>query len=163
VRQQRLIIWFVGLAWVGCGEAPIEPTIIPLGELVGTWSLQLTDTAGCASPVSPIEPITLWVTLEPYDVGPFVFLDQTTSTWSNNIGSGWVGGWFPRWFDRGALLNLASGSFAPGVDPNSMAQLFGVLDASLTLRGVLQDPLNGGQPPLLGAQPCTYRAVAHHQ
>ncbi len=164
MRSQRLIICLLVPGLLACRVPPTAPAAarIPPGDLIGRWSVQLTDTAGCGDSSSTAT-IRLYVVLESDipDQTLFHFVNEATSTWSRGQAVGPLGGFFSFEYDDLALFNFFSG--LPGASSLANAQLAGVLDAHLTIRGTLRDSVANGTPPLFGSQPCRYRAVAKHE
>jgi len=154
-----------------CGN----PTENRLGytALLGAWSLQLTDTAGCSDSASVSRAIEFSIVQTAADTGggllSFVlFLNGGTSTWHSGLLSGWMDGDLPQYPPGYASLAFVTGGYNPPMQDSSARVMlfFGTLSSRLALAGTLYDPpldLVGVQDPLLSPGPCAYRARGGHQ
>lgn len=163
-------IWVRLLGLGGCSST--EPSLrFEVSQLSGSWSLQITDTAGCAGSASTPTPITFRIVprrdrdVDPADI-IVGFSADSTSSWTNGTLSGYVTG--SIYFSGDVSLAFATGAydfFTQGSVP--YLWLKGTIGADLVLRGVLYDPGPAGpgrvaHPPQLAPQPCAYRARATH-
>ena len=154
-----------------CGN----PTEDQLGyaALLGDWSLQLTDTAGCAALASAPPAIDFSIAQTAADTGQGFLgwslnLEHGTSTWHSGPLHGWMGGSLTQYPPGPVDLHFVTGVYNPSMPDSSarVIQFIGTLSGQLSLAGTLYDPplwLVGVQAPLLSPAPCAYRARGGHQ
>lgn len=150
------------------------PTQVRLGftALLGDWSLQLTDTAGCSASSAP-RTIDFSIAQTGADTGQgllhiVLFLNGGTSTWHSGTLSGWMNGSITQYAPGHADLVFVTGIPNPSMpdSPARVMKFWGTLSDQLALTGTLYDPpweWVGVKAPVLSPEPCAYRARGGHK
>lgn len=155
---------------VACGSGASEPTELSYANLLGTWSLTVSDTAGCAG--RPFTPVTITFNIQQSaaDTGLLgLGLYGRTSTWDGPDSlQGRMSGFLPLLLPSSAILNLLRGNPPDSLPADSIhvLQILAKVSRHLVLTGVLYDPpppsTAASSLPQLGSAPCQYRVTGSH-
>jgi hypothetical protein len=150
-----------------CGGEKMGPSrAIAYAELLGHWALEVRDTASCAGLAEPVA-VTLSISQQADDASNTqLVLQDGASRWAApGYGGGYVTGSLPLSVPAVAIFTLVLGAPPTDSDPGSqfLAQFRGTLTADLELRGVLLDPLPGGQwKPIFSTALCELQLRGAH-